>query len=251
MAVLHDGAADRAVRGASSSDRIAIGGRCHEPFGLTRVPNPRRTPSPGRDRHLAGRDDPSGPLGGAVRPLPAGCRRAYGRAMSSPSARAVRIRPITPADHDALRAFYAGLSDESRRTRFLGTSSGICDRQSTYFCCPDHAHREGFVATLGGRLRPERIVGHVCIEPDSPLAAEVAVAVADELQGRGIGRRLVDAAVDWARRDGVRTLTATMLGGNPAIQRLLTGLGLPTSAVAIGAGLVEIRIDLGIARSAA
>jgi GNAT superfamily N-acetyltransferase len=104
----------------------------------------------------------------------------------------------------------------------------------------------GLVAESGGK-----IVGHAMYGRCRPNSVEVAFAVADELQGRGIGRRLVDAAVDWARRDGVRTLTATMLAGNPAIQRLLTGLGLPTSAVAIGAGLVEIRIDLGIARSAA
>jgi GNAT superfamily N-acetyltransferase len=94
-------------------------------------------------------------------------------------------------------------------------------------------------------------VGHICIEPDGPASAEVAVAVADEMQRRGIGRKLVDAAVLWAQRDGFRTLTATMLGGNPAIQRLLTGLGLPSVATPIGAGLIEVRIDLGVARSAA
>ena len=167
------------------------------------------------------------------------------------SATAVRIRRIIPADHDRLRAFYAELSEESRRTRFLGPTNGIGDRQSAYFCCPDHAHREGFVATMGPSDGADRIVGHVCIEPDGPDTAEVAVAVADELQGHGIGRRLVDAAVYWARSDGFRTLTATMLAGNPAIQRLLTGLGLPSTAVAIGAGVVEVRIDLGVVSTAA
>jgi acetyltransferase len=163
----------------------------------------------------------------------------------------IRIRRIDPADHEALQAFYAGLSDESRRTRFLGPTNGIGEGQCTYFCCPDHAHREGFVAVAGPIGQPDRIVGHVCIEPDGPTTAEVAIAVADELQGRGIGRRLVKAAVGWARRDGFRALTATMLADNPAIQRLLTSLDLPTSAVPIGAGIIEIRIDLGVARSAA
>lgn len=163
----------------------------------------------------------------------------------------IRIRRITPHDHDGLQTFYAGLSDESRRTRFLGPTNGIGTNQSTYFCTPDHAHREGFVAVTGPAARPERIVGHVCIEPDGPTTAEVAVAVADELQNHGIGRKLVDAAVDWARRDGFRTLTATMLAGNPAIQRLLTGLGLPNVAVPLGAGVIEVRIDLGVVRSAA
>ena len=163
----------------------------------------------------------------------------------------IRIRRIRPGDHDRLQEFYGGLSDESRRTRVLGPTSGIGDRQSTYFCSPDHAHREGFVAVVGPATRPDRIVGHICIEPDGPASAEVAVAVADEMQGRGIGRRLVDAAVLWAQRDGFRTLTATMLAGNPAIQRLLTGLGLPSVALPVGAGLIEVRIDLGVVRSAA
>ncbi len=92
----------------------------------------------------------------------------------------------------------------------------------------------------------ERIVGHVCVEPDGPSCAEVAVAVADEFQGHGVGRSLVEAAVTWARQDGYDTLVATMLAGNPAIQRLLTGLDLPARTSAIGAGTIEIRIDLGI-----
>ncbi len=174
-------------------------------------------------------------------------------AVGARSAADIVVRRIVAADHDGLCRFYAGLSEESRRTRFLGPTNGIGDGQSTYFCTPDHAHREGFVAVsvVEGRGDGEQIVGHVCVEPDNPETAEVAVAVADDLQGRGIGRRLVDAAVAWARRDGIRTLTATMLADNPAIQRLLTGLGLPSVAVAVGAGVVEVRIDLGIVRSAA
>jgi acetyltransferase len=166
-------------------------------------------------------------------------------ARAQRSATSVRIRRIVPSDHDGLSTFYAGLSDESRRTRFLGSTTGIGDRQSTYFCCPDHAHREGFVAVLGPAVGPDRIVGHVCVEPDGHAGAEIAVAIADELRGRGLGRRLVVAALAWARAEGMRTLTATMLANNPPIQRLLTSLGLPTAAVPLGAGVIEIRIELG------
>lgn len=159
-------------------------------------------------------------------------------------AEVVRIRPIDPADQTALQSFYAGLSEESRRTRFFGPTAGIGAPQSSWFCTPDHDHREGFVAVLASATGPDRLVGHVCVEPDDPGSAEVAVAVADDLQGRGIGRRLVERAVAWARIDGLEQLTATMLAGNPAIQRLLTDLGLPSTSRPIGAGVVEIRIDL-------
>jgi GNAT superfamily N-acetyltransferase len=173
---------------------------------------------------------------------------AFGARRSAP---AIRIRRIAQSDQEGLQAFYAGLSDESRRTRFLGQSRGIGADQSTYFCTPDHAHREGFVAVTGAMSRPNRIVGHICVEPDGAASAEVAVAVADEMHGLGIGRRLVDAAVAWARVDGIETLTATMLAGNPAIQRLLTSVGLQTTAIPIGSGVIEVRIELGVVRSAA
>jgi GNAT superfamily N-acetyltransferase len=164
---------------------------------------------------------------------------------------AIAIRPIGQADAVGLQAFYAGLSDASRRTRFLGSTTGIGDRQSTYFCGADHAHREGFVAVTPSEAGRDRIVGHICVEPDGPDSAEVALAVADDLQRRGVGRALVEAALDWARRDRFRTLTATMLGGNAPIQRLLTSLRPPTTANPGGAGLIEVRIDLLEARSAA
>ena len=164
---------------------------------------------------------------------------------ASRSNEVVLIRRIEPGDQANLQAFYAGLSEDSRRTRFFGLTAGIGAPQSSWFCTPDHDHREGFVAIVPSLSGPARLVGHVCIEPDGPGSAEVAVAVADALSGRGIGRRLVERAVVWARRDGLEQLTATMLAGNPAIQRLLIDLGLPSSSRPIGVGVVEIRLDLG------
>lgn len=176
-----------------------------------------------------------------------GCRRTAPDLRTDRARRpaeVVRIRPIDPADQSALQSFYAGLSEESRRTRFFGPTTGIGAPQSSWFCAPDHDHREGFVAVLASATGPDHVVGHVCVEPDGPGSAEVAVAVADDLRGRGIGRRLVERAVAWARMDGLEQLTATMLAGNPAIQRLLTDLGMPSMSRPIGAGVVEIRIDL-------
>ena len=179
---------------------------------------------------------------------PDGLSRAHVHGGGSPPGLTdVRIRPIEASDRDALEAFYAALSEESRATRFLGAVAGIGDVQAAYFCTPDHAHREGLVAVRAGQ-----IVGHVCIEPDGPSCAEVAVAVADSLRGRGLGRRLVDEAVNWARADGYAELSATMLAGNVPIQRLLRSLGVPITTRVTGAGTIEARLDLvGAHRAAA
>lgn len=157
----------------------------------------------------------------------------------------IRIRAIRATDASELQRFYAGLSPESRRTRFFSVSPGLNQAQSMSFCTTDHNHQEGFVAVgRAGPARRERIVGHLCLEPEGEHAAEVAIAVADEFQHRGIGRRLLAAGAAWARREHVGRLTATMLAGNAAIHRLLMGLGLPTRVRYAGAGVAEITIDV-------
>ena len=155
----------------------------------------------------------------------------------------VHVRGIRPADDAELRRFYAGLSPESRLTRFLSVSLGLSQAQSSSFCTTDHQHREGFVAVLE-RGDQAGIVGHLCLEPDGVDAAEVAIAVADRFQRRGVGRRLMTAATAWARREHVTRLTATMSGGNAPIQLLLVELGLPTDVQHVGAGIVQITIDM-------
>ena len=91
-----------------------------------------------------------------------------------------------PADTAALEAFYAGLSGESRRSRFFSVAGRPSHAQSVSFCTPDHDHREGYVGVVAAVAEPgERIVGHLCLEPAGGHIAEVAVAVADDLQHLG------------------------------------------------------------------
>jgi len=156
----------------------------------------------------------------------------------------VRIRAIRPTDARDLERFYAALSPESRRTRFF-SSSVVGHAQTVSFCTTDHDHREGFVAVIGGApVGRERIVGHLCIEPDGADAAEVAIAVADEHQRQGVGRQLMAAGTAWARSENIARFTATMFEGNAPIHRLFCGLGMPIQIRPVGAGLAEITIDL-------
>jgi GNAT superfamily N-acetyltransferase len=155
------------------------------------------------------------------------------------------VRRIRPTDTGEIERFYAALSNESRRTRFFAVGTGLSHRQSVSFCTPDHDHREGFVAlrTVPGSS-DERIVGHLCVEPVGPEAAEVAIAVADDWQHRGIGRQLLEAGVDWARAEGFSALVATTFAGNAPIHRLLMGLCLPTKTRMASSGTEDITIDL-------
>jgi GNAT superfamily N-acetyltransferase len=170
---------------------------------------------------------------------PGGLAPTLGARPADPAAPPVTVRPIAPSDAAALERFYAALSDESRTLRFLGWTAGLGAERSRAFCTADHEHREGFVAVTG-----DEIVGHLCIEPDGAGSAEVAIAVADRLHGRGIGRRLMDAGVAWARDAGLRRFTATAFAWNTRLVRLVRSLGLPVRFGVGTDGTCEIRIEL-------
>jgi acetyltransferase len=160
----------------------------------------------------------------------------------------IRIRPIEAGDRDALIGFYESLSAESLALRFHGASIGIIDRVATFFCSPDHEHREGLVAVMEepdvrGVLAPI-IVGHLSLEPSGANEVEVAVAVADAWQRHGIGRRLLLAALAWADRHGIERLRASMLWTNVAILGLLRSIGRAVTLSMPGAGEVDATIDL-------
>ena len=152
----------------------------------------------------------------------------------------ISIRLIEPSDAEPLRAFYAALSAESRRTRFLGSCAGLSALEARRF-----AGELGVVAVLHERgPRDGELIGHACLPLVEPGLAEIAFAVADEFQGRGIGRRLLGAAISVARDHGIVRLAASMFVGNPAIHRLLLGTGLPYRRVSASGGVDGIVIEL-------
>ena len=114
----------------------------------------------------------------------------------------VSIRPIERSDEPGLTSFYAQLSPESRRRRFLGFGSPAPAALAAIFT---DRSSPGVVGILGepGPL-DGAVVAHASVQPDGIGGAEVAFTVADALQGHGIGRALVAAALGMARSMGPR-----------------------------------------------
>ncbi len=158
-------------------------------------------------------------------------------------AQRAQIRPVRAGDAAAIAAFYARLTPESRRTRFFGACRAISVRQAERFARADDRGAHGWIA-----LDAEgAVVGHLCLEPlDVPRdrVEEVAVAVAEDWRGRGLGHALLDAAIASARRRGVIALEATMLTGNHPIHALLEHAGLPWTCHALEPGSESIRMEL-------
>ena len=157
----------------------------------------------------------------------------------------VQIRPIRTDDRDELSRFYGGLSADSRYARFHAVGRGIGDEAADVLCGPDHEHREGLVAKIAC-ADPDGagIVGHLCLEP-CEAGFEMAIAVADDWQRRGVGRSLLTAALDWAADHGIARLEASTLSTNGAILRLIASVERPTRASSPSAGVVIVTIVIG------
>jgi RimJ/RimL family protein N-acetyltransferase len=153
----------------------------------------------------------------------------------------VHIRRIRPDDKVALAAGHGALSDESRRLRYLAPKPRLSAAELRYLTEVDEHDHIALVAVLEGRIVG---VARAVRLPDRPDTAEFAIVVGDALQGRGLGGRLALAVADLARAEGIARLTAFVLPGNVAAQRLVERIaGRLESARPIG-GMNELSVDL-------
>ncbi|MFD6437245.1 GNAT family N-acetyltransferase [Streptomyces venezuelae] len=100
--------------------------------------------------------------------------------------------------------------------------------------------RDHLVAEADGR-----IVGYVKLGYPTPLLANAHVrqiqgfVVAEETRGRGVGRRLIRAAMDEARRQGAIRITLRVLGHNTPARKLYEAEGFVIEGVLPGEFLLD------------
>jgi acyl-CoA synthetase (NDP forming)/GNAT superfamily N-acetyltransferase len=139
--------------------------------------------------------------------------------------RTLRLRPPSPADRDALVAFLAGLSPASLSARF---HASLTPRAALIepFLAPDWVERGALVGVMGEE-GCEHIVGLGSFDRlRDRTAAEVAFAVADDLQGVGVGTRLLEQLALRAGESGIERLVFEILHGNRSMLGVATGAGL-------------------------
>jgi acetyltransferase len=155
----------------------------------------------------------------------------------------VSIRPIERADAAGLSDFYGHISPESRRRRFLGCGTRPAADLVRVFTEGPGA---GFVGILDeAGPNDGAVVAHASVQPDGEDSAEIAFAVADELQAHGIGKALMEVVVQHARMVGLRRLNATLYAENVPMRRLLRDAGCEIRTDAVSLGVEEVELEVG------
>ena len=145
---------------------------------------------------------------------------AAGRPVVLRDGSAVLIRPVRSADAPLLADGFARLSDRSRRLRFLSPKQELSPAELGYFTDVDHHNHEALGALDHADGRGVGIARYIRDAAD-PQAAEIAVTVIDDWQGRGLGTELMAQLSERARSEGIRRFTALVGADNPAMAGLL------------------------------
>jgi len=154
----------------------------------------------------------------------------------------IRIEPLRRGDRWAVVGLFARLSAESRLRRFLSPKSSLSDREVAFLTDVERVDRAAMTAVDardGSVLGIARYVEYV----GRPGVADAAVAVADDVQRRGIGTALMLRLIACARANGFQQLTATTLWENRAARALMRRAGFQARGSA-GAE-IELALELG------
>jgi len=143
-----------------------------------------------------------------------------------PHGGAAQVRPLDDGESGPLLDVFAGLSAESRASRYLAGMPRLPGPLVQRLSAVDGVTSVAWLATVDGRPAGiGRYVGTI----EDPCTAEVAFEVVDEHQHRGLGTVLLDTITTVAAANGIRRLQATVLPHNGASLRLLSRIGIPMS----------------------
>ncbi len=126
----------------------------------------------------------------------------------------IHLRAIRPGDKDLLFQHFSGLSDDSRYTRFFGAKRTLTRDELARFTELDFDDQVGLAATLIENDK-ERFIGiGRYLRLTDRKRAEVAFAVLDEYQGRGIATLLLEHLRRIANGAGILEFTAEVMASN-------------------------------------
>jgi len=154
---------------------------------------------------------------------------------------AVLIRQVRGTDAALLADGFARLSPRSRWMRFLGAKTTLSAAELRYFTEVDHHDHEAIGALSSADGRGVGIARYIR-DADDPQAAEIAVTIVDDWQGRGLGIELLSPLSDRAWQADIHRFTALAAAQNAAVAGLARKLG--ACLAGRGPGTVEYEVAL-------
>jgi ribosomal protein S18 acetylase RimI-like enzyme len=140
----------------------------------------------------------------------------YTRVITPRHGPTLLVRPLERGDTATVSAVFERLGEQSRRARFNGPKPCLTPAELEQLATVDRCHH-ALVAYVEGHPQPIAIARLA----RKGSSAEIAFAVADSHQHRGIGSALAAELIADARAAGITEITALASSDNPAALALL------------------------------
>jgi acetyl coenzyme A synthetase (ADP forming)-like protein len=150
----------------------------------------------------------------------------------------LRLRPPTGGDEERLLDFFGQLSSESRYLRFHGFPR-LGPQLVAPMLDPDWVERGALLGELGDRV--VAIASYARLR--EVAAAEIAFAVDDRLQGRGVGTRLLEQLAEFAAEHGIERFVAEVMAENSPMLGVFRDAGFDVTR-SLEQGEVEVRLAI-------
>jgi len=186
------------------------------------------------ERKFAG----SGPANFAVRPYPS----QWQRHIEIRDGWRIFVRPIRPEDEPLIHQFLRHVTPEDLRLRFFAPMKEFSHEFIARLTQLDYARAMAFVAfDESGK----QIVGVVRIHSDSIYEnGEYAILLRSDLKGKGLGWALMQLIIEYARSEGLKTISGDVLQENTVMLEMCRHLGFEIKTDPVDPSICDVSLKL-------
>lgn len=174
----------------------------------------------------------------AVRPYPS----AWERHLVLANDWRIFVRPVRPEDEDLFHAFFERVTSEDLRLRFFAPVKDFSHVFIARLTQLDYARAMAFVAIdepTGNML------GAVRLHADADYEfGEYAILLRSDLKGRGLGWKLMELIIDYARSEGLKAIEGQVLRENAVMLQMCRELGFHVETDSQDADICVVRLSL-------
>ncbi|HEY4919306.1 MAG TPA: bifunctional acetate--CoA ligase family protein/GNAT family N-acetyltransferase [Xanthobacteraceae bacterium] len=155
----------------------------------------------------------------------------------------VFVRPMRPEDEDMVRDFLQHVSLDDLRLRFFAPIKDFGHVFVARLTQLDYARAMAFVA-IDETTRA--MLGGVRLHSDANYeSGEYAVLLRSDLKGRGLGWKLMQMIIEYARAEGLKRIEGQVLGENATMLRMCRELGFSIEREPDSGDIQKVVLELG------
>ncbi len=180
----------------------------------------------------------SGPANFAVRPYPS----QWQRHLEVKDGWRVLARPIRPEDEPVIHEFLRHVTSHDLRLRFFAPMKEFTHEFIARLTQLDYARAMAFVAFDEAT---NEMVGVVRIHSDSIYeTGEYAILLRSDLKGKGLGWALMQLIIEYAKSEGLKTISGDVLKENTVMLEMCRHLGFEVKADPVEHNICDVKLKL-------